>query len=189
MAQTAATPATLSLIEAGNMPAGDVLGRLGTTPEGLTQAEAARRLAAYGPNAIRTHDVRALAILGRQLKNPLLILLGAATLIALATGDHTDAIIILLIVGLSVGLGFFNEYRSERVVEALHSSIRHQAVVVRDGQAAPVDVTSLVLGDVVQLRTGDLVPADMRLVEVRELESDQAVLTGEAMPKSKSSDP
>ncbi len=165
-----------------------MLSRLRSSTGGLTAADAAHRLIVVGPNAIRSHDVRALSILLRQLRNPLLILLGAATLTAFFVGEHTDAVIILAIVGLSVGLGFFNEYRSERVVEALHASIRHNALVMRDGKPVPVDVTEIVPGDVVMLRTGDLVPADMRLIEVRELECDQSVLTGEAMPKTKGAD-
>ncbi|HET7465350.1 MAG TPA: magnesium-translocating P-type ATPase [Candidatus Dormibacteraeota bacterium] len=174
--------------EAARLAPEQVLTRLAVGPDGLDPQEAARRLDAWGPNAIRSHDVRALAILGRQLKNPLLILLGIATLTAFAVGERTDAFIILTIVGLSVGLGFFNEYRSERVVEALHASIRHHALVKRGGSVSPVDVVELVPGDVVLLRTGDLVPADLRLLEARELECDQAVLTGEPMPKTKTAD-
>jgi Mg2+-importing ATPase len=181
--------AALTLVDAARLPADQALSRLGSSPTGLTGAEAAERFRTIGPNAILTHDVRALGILWRQLRNPLLLLLAATTLVALAAGDHTDALIIFAIVGLSAGLGFFNEYRSERVIEALHSSIRHRAAAIRDGQELAVDVTELVPGDIVQLRTGDLVPADLRLVSSRELECDQAVLTGEAMPKTKSADP
>ena len=173
------------MVSLARLPAAEALSHLDTTLAGLSGAEAARRLAEYGPNAIRSHDVRALAVLGRQFRNPLLILLAAATGVAFATGEHTDAAIILAIVALSVGLGFFNEFRSERVIEALHSSIHHRTLVLRDGQPVAVDVVEVVPGDIVQLRTGDLVPADLRLVAVRELECDQAVLTGEAMPKSK----
>lgn len=178
----------ITLLEASRLDAVEVLSRLQSSTQGLAADEAARRLAVFGHNAIRSHDVRALSILWRQLRNPLLILLGAATLTAFFVGEHTNAIIILAIVGLSVGLGFFNEYRSERVVEALHASIRHNALVMRGGKPLPVDVTEIVPGDVVLLRTGDLVPADMRLVEARELECDQSVLTGEAMPKTKGVD-
>jgi Mg2+-importing ATPase len=178
----------IALIEAARLPPSDVVARLQSSDAGLGVAEAARRLQVYGPNAIRSHGVSPLSILWRQLRNPLLILLAAATITALIVGERTDALIILAIVALSVGLGFFNEYRSERVVEALHASIRHQALVVRGGQAAAVDVTDVVPGDMVLLRTGDLVPADLRLVEARELECDEAVLTGEAMPKTKRSD-
>ncbi len=179
----------LGLIEAARLPASDVVARLQSSEAGLQVAEAARRLDVYGPNAIRSHGASAWSVLWRQLRNPLLILLAAATITSLIVGERTDALIILAIVALSVGLGFFNEYRSERVVEALHASIRHQALAVRGGQPAPVDVTELVPGDVVLLRTGDLVPADLRLLDARELECDEAVLTGEAMPKTKRSDP
>jgi len=163
--------------------------RLQGSDNGLTAAEAERRLGIYGPNAIRSHGASPLSVLGRQLRNPLLILLAAATATALLVGERTDAAIILGIVALSVGLGFFNEYRSERVVEALHASIHHLAQTLRDGKPVAVDVTELVPGDVVLLRTGDLVPADMRLIDVHELECDEAVLTGEAMPKTKRSEP
>ena len=179
----------LSNLEAAALPAAEVLSGLGSSTRGLSSTEASQRLAAFGPNAIRTHDVRAMAILGRQLRNPLLILLAAATLVSFAVGERTDAILILAIVALSVGLGFFNEYRSERVIEALHSNIRHRTLVVRNCQPVAVDVTELVPGDIVELRTGDLVPADLRVISARELECDQAVLTGEPMPKTKTSDP
>jgi len=166
------------LTGAARLAPGEVLAAAGSSESGLTDVEAKLRLARFGPNAIRSHGARPLAVLGRQLRNPLLILLAGATVTSLIVGERTDAIIILAIVGLSVGLGFFNEYRSERVVEALHASIRHRTVVIRGGQQATVDVTEVVPGDVVLLRTGDLVPADLRLLDARELECDEAVLTG-----------
>ena len=179
----------VGVLEAARLPAAEVVARLDSSDGGLTGAEAAHRLQLYGHNAIRSHGAEALPILWNQLRNPLLILLAAATLVSLYTGEVTNALIILAIVALSVGLGFFNEYRSARVVEALHDSIRHRALVVRDGAPTPVDVTEVVPGDLVVFRTGDLVPADVRLTEARELECDEAVLTGEAMPKSKRVDP
>ena len=182
-------PKSVELIEAARLSGAEVVEQLKSSTEGLRADEAARRLRQFGPNAIRTHGVRPLAILWRQLRNPLLILLAAATITALLVGERTDALIILGIVALSVGLGFFNEYRSERVVDALHASIHHRALALRDGRPLAVDVTDLVPGDVVLLRTGDLVPADLRLLEARELECDEAVLTGEAMPKTKRSTP
>src|SRR6266540_2758819 len=92
-------------------------------------------------------------------------------------------------VGLSVGLGFVNEYRSELAVAALHAGIRHQALVWRDGSQQRLDVRDLVPGDVVALRVGDLVPADLRLLEADQLECDEAVLTGEPIPAVKTADP
>ena len=189
LAETSPALSGLDLIAAARMTAVEVVGVLGSSEAGLASAEAKSRLARFGPNAIRSHGARPLSVLGRQVRNPLLILLAAATVISLVVGQRTDAIIILAIVGLSVGLGFFNEYRSERVVEALHASIRHLVLVIRDGIHLTLDVTELVPGDVVLLRTGDLVPADLRLVDARELECDEGVLTGEAMPKTKRAEP
>ena len=179
----------VDLIEAARLTPVEMAASLGSSESGLTTQEAKLRLVRFGPNAIRSHGARPLAVLGRQLRNPLLLLLAAATITSLVVGQRTDAIIILAIVGLSVGLGFFNEYRSERVVEALHASIRHLTLVIRNGDQLTVDVTELVQGDVVLLRTGDLVPADLRLLDARELECDEAVLTGEAMPKTKRAEP
>lgn len=175
----------LSLTQAGALPADAVLLALSSSAAGLTQQEASRRLRRDGPNAIRTHGVRPMAVLLRQLRNPLLILLGAATLTAFFFGERTDALIITVIVCLSIGLGFVNEFRSERALVALHARIHHQAVVVREGRLTETDVTDLVAGDVVVLDVGDVVPADLRLLEVHALECDEAVLTGESMTASK----
>src|SRR5690242_20715824 len=158
------------LATAARMPAAEVLRALGSSPSGLTAAEAASRLAEHGPNALRVHRVTALGVLVRQLRNPLLALLLAAAAVSGLTGDPTDAAIIATIVVLSVGLGFMNEYRSERAVAALHADVVHDAVVVRDGVPARVDVVTLVPGDVVELRIGALVPADLRLLADERLE-------------------
>ena len=91
----------------------------------------------------------------RQLRNPLLILLLGAAAISGVTGDPTDTIVIGAIASLSVGLGFFDEYRSEKAVELLHSQIRQRTTVIRDGRPQNVDVVELVPGDVVELRVGD----------------------------------
>jgi Mg2+-importing ATPase len=177
------------LVEAASMKADEVLSRLGTPESGLSSNEASRRLGMVGHNAIISHGARPLMVLLRQLRNPLLILLGAATIVSVLVGQRADAAIIFVIVFMSVGLGFFNEYRSEKAVEELHSTIRHNAVVTRDGRATAVDVTDLVPGDLVRLDVGDVVPADLRLLEVNGLESDEAVLTGESMPATKLVDP
>ena len=168
--------------ERGAPGAGQLLGR-------PVFRRAARRLATVGRNVLATHKVTALGVLGRQLRNPLLILLLAAAGVSAATGDPTDGVIIAAIVVLSVGLGFINEYRSELAVAALHANIRHQALVWRDGNQQRLDVRELVPGDVVALRVGDLVLADLRLLEANQLECDEAVLTGEPMPAVKTTAP
>jgi Mg2+-importing ATPase len=166
-------------------PTLDVLAAMDSGVDGLSSGEARRRLELYGPNALRSHGARGWTVFARQLRNPLLLLLLAAATVSGFTGDPTDAVVIAVIVGLSVGLGFVNEFRSEQAVEALHSQIRHTALVVRDGTPTRIDVTDLVPGDLLQLSIGDIVPADVRLLEVLELECDEAVLTGESIPVEK----
>src|SRR5450432_124177 len=173
---------------AARTPTVDVLAALESGNDGLSSAEAVRRLGLYGPNALTSHAARGWTVLARQLRNPLLLLLVAAAAVSGFTGDPTDAVIIGVIVALSVGLGFVNEFRSEQAVEALHSQIHHTALVIRDGVPKRVDVTALVPGDLVQLSVGDIVPADIRLLETVELECDEAVLTGEALPVEKTAD-
>ncbi len=130
LATAARQPVSAVLQELGST---QTLQELGSTQTGLTSEEAAGRLATVGRNVLASHKVTALGILGRQLRNPLLILLLAAAAVSAATGDPTDGAIITAIVVLSVGLGFINEYRSEVAVAALHADIRHQALVWRDG--------------------------------------------------------
>ncbi len=175
--------------EAASLPVDAVLERLSTTPRGLAGTEAARRLHRVGPNAVRSHHARALAVLARQLRSALLVLLLVTALVSAALGQRTDAAIIGTILAISVGLGFVNEYRAERAVEALHEQIRHDVPALRDGRWSDVDVTDLVPGDIVRLQLGMIVPADVRLIEATDLECDEAVLTGEAEPVAKSVDP
>ncbi|MFC4529999.1 magnesium-translocating P-type ATPase [Sphaerisporangium dianthi] len=172
---------------AAALPAPKVLADRGVTAEvGLSQAEVARRRARYGPNTVSSHRARWLPVLWHQSRSPLLGLLLAAVVVSYLVGERSDAVIIGLIIAGSVGLGFVNEYRAERAAEALHSQIRHQTEVVRDGAAARVDVTGLVPGDLVRLRLGDIVPADLRLFQVDGLACDESVLTGESSAVDKS---
>jgi P-type Mg2+ transporter len=179
--------AETSIVSAAARPAADLLLELGATADGgLSGAQVARLQAQWGPNAVSSHRARLLPVLWHQLRSPLLGLLVAAAIASYFTGERSDALIIGAIVGLSVGLGFVNEYRAEKAAEALHSQIHHETVAIRDGQAATVDVTALVPGDVIELHLGDIVPADVRLLEVTGLECDESVLTGESLPVDKS---
>ncbi|MGZ4762670.1 MAG: magnesium-translocating P-type ATPase [Ilumatobacteraceae bacterium] len=187
MAVVAASAITLA--EAAGRPAAEVLTGLETHDTGLTSDEAARRRTVFGPNVLSTHTVTMFSVFVRQLRNPLLILLLAAAAVSAATGDTTDGGIIAAIVFLSVGLGFVNEYRSEAAVAALHANIRHEALVWRDNKAERLNVADLVPGDVIALTMGDLVPADLRLIEALQLECDEAVLTGESVAAVKTIEP
>ncbi|MGW3104326.1 cation-transporting P-type ATPase [Streptomyces sp. NPDC001100] len=173
------------VLSAAASPGGDVLRALGVVAgEGLGGAEVLRRQAQFGPNAVATHRARVFPVLWHQLRSPLLGLLVGAAVASFLVGQRSDAVIIGLIVGASVGMGFVNEYRAEKAAEALHSQIHHQTVAVRGGRAALVDVTALVPGDVVELRLGDIVPADLRLVEVTGLECDDVAACAAAPPAS-----
>ena len=166
-------------------PAAAALARLQTSASGLSAAEARRRLAIVGPNVLRSDTANALRILLRQLNNPFLFLLAATAIASIAFGQQTDAAIILSIIVLSTGLSFINEYRSARAIEELRKTISRRTIAVRDGEVQQVDVAALVPGDVVMLAVGDVVPADMRLIEAKDAECDEAMLTGEAFPVEK----
>src|SRR5690348_9913288 len=163
---TAAKPADLGGISrAAASPAGAVLERLGVTAaQGLPAAVVASRAATYGPNTVSSHRARLWPVLWRQLRSPLLLLLFVTAAASFFIGERSDAVIICVILLLSVGLGFGNEYRAEKAAESLHDEIRHETTVVRDAQPHSVSVTELVPGDIVRLHLGDIVPADVRLL-------------------------
>jgi P-type Mg2+ transporter len=187
--QTASSQSLADIGAAAQLSGAEVLGGLDVSDQhGLTSAEAARRQARWGPNAVSSHKARFWPVLWHQLRSPLLGLLLVAALASYFVGERSDAVIIGVIVALSVGLGFVNEYRAEKAAEALHDQIRHETVVTRDGTSATIDVTDLVPGDLVHLSLGDIVPADLRLVTVSGLGCDESVLTGESLPVDKDTD-
>ncbi|HUZ88595.1 MAG TPA: magnesium-translocating P-type ATPase [Candidatus Acidoferrales bacterium] len=165
----------------------DVMREMDASPSGLTTEEAVSRLHRLGPNTIVEHRVRRVAVLARQLRSPLLLLLAATAALSYVFADKSSAVIIFGILAASIGLSYMNEYRSEVAVAELRARIRHRAVVLRDGRLQAIDVIRVVPGDIVALDVGDIVPADVRLLEVNALECDEAVLTGEAMTAAKTS--
>lgn len=175
----------LTLSEAAARPAAQVSERLGVGSDGLPGEEVERRRAAFGPNLIAVHRVQPWAVLKTQLRSALLLLLFVTATISFAVGDRTDAVIITAILALSVGLGFVNEYRAALAAYALHTEIRHEVVVRRDGHLQSVDVADLVPGDLVRVSLGCIVPADLRLLSVNSLECDESMLTGESLPVEK----
>lgn len=175
----------LPISDAAALAAQQVLEQLGSSPAGLAGDEAARRLAELGPNAVRTHRANGWAVLGRQFASPILILLLITAGLSLFLGDATNSIVIGVILLVSVGLGFTNEFRAERASEALHDRVTHRAVVLRGGTTREVDVTALVPGDVVHLSLGAIIPADIRLLTASGLLCDESILTGESLPAAK----
>lgn len=164
----------------------EVLSNLRSTPEGLTSAEAQRRLDEFGLNEIvAARRVSPLELLLAQFKNVLIIILLVATAISAFLGHGVEAIAISVIVLFAVLLGFVQEYRAERAIEALKQIAAPSATVIRDGEEVSVLARNLVPGDVILLKVGDRIPADARLLEAINLQAEEAVLTGESVPVEK----
>src|SRR5205823_11558879 len=180
-----------------SLPADDVLRRLDASPLGLNASDAARRLARIGPNElVRTARIRPWRILLAQFVDVLVIVLIIAAIISPVLGtlqgelaDLYDAILIVAIVIMNAILGFVQEYRAERSLEALKNLAAPKAHVVREGETVAVPSRDLVPGDVTVLAAGDRVPADARLLEVASLRVTEASLTGESTPVSKAVEP
>lgn len=163
----------------------ELLNALQTSTDGLSQQEATKRLAEYGKNQLTKTGHYGLLVFVRQLQSSLVYLLVAACLISLWLQNYTDASLIGIILLINTTLGFFQEYRSERIVEKLSTFISKHVLVKRDGEIRLVDETDIVPGDVVIVREGDIAVADMRLIEVDGLQVNESQLTGESVPVSK----
>ncbi len=160
--------------------------RLKSTPRGLTAAEAARRLDDFGPNELQAAGrVSPWTILLEQFKNVLIIILLFATALSAFLGHGIEAVAIAVIVLFAVILGFVQEYRAERAIEALREMAAPAATVIREGRERRIPARELVPGDLILLATGDKVPADVRLVEAVNLQTVEAALTGESAPVEK----
>src|SRR5688572_12810280 len=164
-----------------------VLERLSTTSSaGLSTSEAGRRFAEHGPNELReTHRISPWQIVLAQFKNLLIIILLIAVALSVVFGHRLEALVIGVIVLLAVVLGFVQEYRAERAIDALRQIAAPTATVVRDGMELELPSRDLVPGDIVRLSAGDRIPADARLVEAINLQIDEAPLTGESVPVEK----
>ncbi|HET6214604.1 MAG TPA: HAD-IC family P-type ATPase, partial [Micromonosporaceae bacterium] len=150
---------------------------------GLTSAQAARRLAADGPNAVAAPRPRRLAgRVFRQLTDPLVVLLLAAAAVTTALSDVPDTLVIALVVVVNTAIGVTQEVRADRAIAALDRLAAPAARVVRDGVDLVVPATQLVRGDLVQLQAGDVVPADVALTDAYRLQLLESALTGESLP-------
>jgi Ca2+-transporting ATPase len=172
------------------LPVEQVFDRLKSTPQGLSGEESARRLSEFGPNELQSAArISPWQILLEQFKNVLVIILLIATLLSLFLGHGIESIVIAVIVLFAVLLGFVQEYRAERAIEALRQMAAPTARVIRDGEEREVPARELVPGDVILLRAGDRVPADARLAEAINLQIEEAALTGESVPVEKHTAP
>jgi cation-transporting ATPase F len=171
-----------------DLPAEDVLSRQATDlGRGLSEAEAAARRARYGPNVLtprRGHGPVVRFLL--QFHQPLIYILLVATVVTAALEDWIDAAVILGVVLVNAIVGFIQEGKALKAIEALGKTLVTEATVIRDGHKERIDSTTIVPGDVVLLQSGDKVPADLRLVRSRDLQVAEAALTGESVPVEKS---
>jgi len=163
-----------------------ILEALKTSHQGLTNEEAKRRLKEYGFNELKERKrVTPLQIFLGQFKDIFVIMLLVATAISFLIGETTDAVTISAIVVLNSVVGFVQEYRSERAMEAMRKLTAPKARVLRDGIEEIIPAREVVPGDIVLLESGDRVPADGQLLEIVDLKTDEAVLTGESTPVEK----
>src|SRR5262245_56818826 len=169
----------------------DLLAQLGTTPQGLNEDEAEERLEKYGPNRVaHERPPHWYVHLGHSFANPFVLLLLVLAAISLIAGDIQAAIIISTMVVIGVSLRFYQERRSTVAAERLRAMVKVTATVLRRDMedrsyATEIPIEQLVPGDVIQLAAGDMIPADVRLLNSKDLFISQAVLTGEAMPVEK----
>ncbi|MEL7587936.1 MAG: HAD-IC family P-type ATPase [Prolixibacteraceae bacterium] len=164
-----------------------VLENIGSSQNGLSSAEAKKRLGKYGLNQIkRKKKDGAYKLLWRQLNNPLIwVLVGSSTLATLL-GKITDGLVVLSVVVVNTIIGFIQEFKAGNAIEALNDMVPESATVMRDGQNNTIPVSEIVPGDIVSLAAGDRVPADMRLIYQKNLQVEEAALTGESLPSQKS---
>ena len=172
--------------EAAMEEASAVLQRLGASPSGLSEAEAAARLEQSGLNEVAHEKQQSwLQRFYIAARNPLVILLTVLATISYATGDLRAGTVMLLMVLLGLSLRFIQETKADNAAAKLKAMIKVTATVIRDGQEKEIPLKHLVPGDVVKLSAGDMVPGDVRLIAAKDLFIIQATLTGESMPVEK----
>lgn len=162
-------------------PVADVAAELVTSPTGLDAATAGQRLAEHGPNQLAdAHQKTIWQLVVHQLADVMILVLLAAAGVSVLIGEAKSACVILAIVVLNAVIGFVQEFRADKALEALQKMAASHAQVLRDGQAQPVPTAELVPGDVVLLEAGNVIPADVRFLETHALKVDESSLTGES---------
>jgi len=164
----------------------EIFNLTGSSMNGLTREKAALNLAEFGLNELQEKKKKpAWLLFLAQFSDFMILVLLAAAIIAGIAGDITDTIIILIIVVLNAIVGFVQEYKAEKAMEALKKIAAFQAQVIRNGETFTISAAELVPGDLVLLEAGNVVPADIRLIETHSLRIDEAALTGESVPAEK----
>ncbi|CUA95677.1 plasma-membrane proton-efflux P-type ATPase [Thiomonas bhubaneswarensis] len=163
----------------------DLLQTLHSSSDGLTSSEAAQRLAQAGPNSLPEQHVSLLMRLARYFWGPIPWMIEVAALLSALVRHWPDFVIIVLLLLFNAGIGFWQEFKASSALDALKKQLALKCRVKRDGQWLQIDTAALVPGDVVRVRLGDILPADLKLLEGDYLSVDQSALTGESLPVSR----
>lgn len=168
----------------------EVLEGLKTGEKGLSKAEAARRLKKYGKNELKAKlKMPIWLIFLSQFKELLIIILILGGIISFMIGNIRDGIIIFIIVLVNAVIGFIHEYKAGKIIDKLKNLITSPAKVIRDGELTEISQEQLVPGDIIKVDEGDKLPADVRLIEVNGLKTNDFALTGESVPQEKQTEP
>ena len=160
-----------------------LLAKLDATENGLTQAEASKRLTTHGLNSLpRQPSPPWWVVLGRQFQSPLIYILAVAAVVSALIGEFTDAIFIAMVLLLNAVIGGTQEWRAEQSAQALQKLLQFHTTVEREGELIEIDAEQVAPGDIVWLESGNRVPADIRLLMTHALEVDESLLTGESLP-------
>jgi H+-transporting ATPase len=173
--------------ELKTLPMPEVEKRLGSSPNGLTQAEAAKRLTQYGPNEIEEEKTNVLLKFLSYFWGPIPWMIEAAVILSGVVRHWPDFFIILLLLCANAVVGFWEERQAGNAIAALKARLAIKARVQRDGKWVNPPARELVPGDVIRMRLGDIVPADARLLDGDSVEVDQSALTGESLPATRKS--
>jgi H+-transporting ATPase len=167
------------------LPMAAVEKKLGSSPDGLTQAEAQKRLTQYGPNEIKEEKTNAILKFLTYFWGPIPWMIEVAVILSAVVGHWSDFGIILFLLVCNAVVGFWEERQAGNAIDALKARLAIKARVKRDGKWINPAARELVPGDVIRLRLGDIVPADARLLEGDEVSLDQSALTGESLPATR----
>ncbi len=170
-----------------DLPTAELLAKLGSSPDGLSQAEAEKRLTQYGPNEIAEKKANALLKFLSYFWGPIPWMIEAAVILSAVARHWPDFGIILVLLLANAGVGFWEEREAGDAIEALKAKLAIKSRVKRGGKWIAPPARDLVPGDVIRLRLGDIVPADARLLEGDDLSVDQSALTGESLPATRKS--
>ncbi len=179
------TPSGQDARELAEVPVEELFRRFESGPDGLSGEEAAVRLERYGRNSVEDRHESALLKLLGFFWGPIAWMIEVAAVLSAVVGHWTDLIVIVVMLLFNALVGFWHEFQASNAVEALKKQLALHARVRRDGRWAQIDAAALVPGDIVRLRLGDVVPADVKLVEGDYLSIDQSALTGESLPVDK----